>query len=131
MLELNLIKIAEALETIKVQEADPDSVARKTPADANKSLSQEERDKVLKHLKDYKVSLEEQKTFINAQLEAHKAHKKEKTEEEKKADDNKKKKEEEKKADDNNVKGYKLSFEEKFRQNPPNAQERVELENMI
>ena len=118
MLELNLIKIAEALETIKVQEADPDSVARKTPADANKSLSQEERDKVLKHLKDYKVSLEEQKTFINAQLEAHKAHKKEKTEEEKK-------------ADDNNVKGYKLSFEEKFRQNPPNAQERVELENII
>ena len=129
---MNLIKIAEALETIKVQEADPDSVARKTPADANKSLSQEERDKVLKHLKDYKVSLEEQKTFINAQLEAHKAHTKEKTEEEKKADDNKKKKEEEeKKADDNNVKGYKLSFEEKFRQNPPNAQERVELENMI
>lgn len=54
MLELNLIKIAEALETIEVQEKDPDSVARKTPADANKSLSQEERAKVLKHLTDYK-----------------------------------------------------------------------------
>ena len=115
MLELNLIKIAEALKTIEVQEADPDSVARKTPADANKSLSQEERDKVLKHLKDYKVSLEEQKTFINAQLKAHKNSQPAV----------------EIKADDNNVKGYKLSFEEKFRQNPPNAQERVELENMI
>ena len=115
MLELNLIKIAEALKTIEVQEADPDSVARKTPADANKSLSQEERDKVLKHLKDYKVSLEEQKTFINAQLKAHKNSQPAV----------------EIKADDKDVKGYKLSFEEKFRQNPPKAEERKELETMI
>jgi len=98
-----------------VQEKDPDSVARKTPADANKSLSQEEREKVLKHLKDYKVSLEEQRSFINEQLKAHKNSQP--------AVENK--------PDDNNVKGYKLSFEEKFRQNPPNAQERVVLENLI
>lgn len=67
-LKKNLKIIEDELIKIGEQEKDPDSVARKTEADKDKMLSEEEREKVIQHFKDYRISLEEQKDYIIEQL---------------------------------------------------------------
>lgn len=67
-LKKNLKIIEDELIKIGEQEKDPDSVARKTEADKDKMLLDEEREKVIQHFKDYRISLEEQKNYIIEQL---------------------------------------------------------------